>query len=64
MPKSRPPYAAAFRHQMVELVRIGRKPGELAREFAVGRGDTEVGRAGGPPRRERSDGLSTDERSR
>ena len=33
MPKSRPPYAAAFRHQMVELVRIGRKPGELAREF-------------------------------
>ena len=33
MPKSRPPYPAAFRQQMVELVRSGRTPGELAREF-------------------------------
>ena len=33
MPKSRPPYPAAFRQQMVDLVRSGRKPGELAREF-------------------------------
>ncbi len=33
MPKSRPPYPAAFRQQMVELVRSGRTPGDLAREF-------------------------------
>ena len=33
MPKSRPPYAAEFRRQMVELVRLGRTPEALAREF-------------------------------
>jgi transposase len=33
MPTPRPPYPAAFRQQMVELVRAGRKPTELAREF-------------------------------
>ena len=33
MPKSRPPYPAAFQQEMVELVRSGRTPGELAREF-------------------------------
>jgi transposase len=33
MPKTKPPYAAEFRHQMVEPVRAGRKPAELAREF-------------------------------
>ena len=33
MPKSRPAVPAAFRQQMVELVRSGRTPGELAREF-------------------------------
>ena len=33
MPKSRPPYAAEFRRQMVELVRSGRTPEALAREF-------------------------------
>ena len=32
MPKSRPPYAAEFRRQMVELVRSGRTPEALARE--------------------------------
>ena len=31
MPKSRPPYPPAFRHQMVELVRTGRTLEELAR---------------------------------
>ena len=35
MPKSKPPYPAAFRSQMVELVQAGRKPSELAREFGV-----------------------------
>lgn len=33
MPQSRPPYPAAFREQMVELVRAGRTPEELAQEF-------------------------------
>ena len=27
------PYLAQFREQMIELVRTGRKPGELAKEF-------------------------------
>ena len=33
MPKTRPPYAPELRRQMVELVRAGRDPEELAREF-------------------------------
>ena len=33
MSKSHPPYPAEFRQQMVELVRAGRKPEELSREF-------------------------------
>jgi transposase len=33
MPKSRPPYPAEFKEQMVELVRAGRSPEELAKEF-------------------------------
>lgn len=33
MPKSRPPYPAEFRRPMIELVRIGRDPNDLAREF-------------------------------
>ena len=33
MSNTRPPYAAEFRQQMVELVRSGRSPEELAREF-------------------------------
>lgn len=33
MARTRPPYAAEFRQQMVELVQAGRSPVELAREF-------------------------------
>jgi len=33
MAKTRLPYAAEFRRQMVELVRAGRTPEELATEF-------------------------------
>ena len=33
MPKTRPPYAPEFRQQMIDLVRAGRDPAELAREF-------------------------------
>ena len=33
MPKTRPPYPAEFRQQMIELVRAGRTPAQLSREF-------------------------------
>ena len=33
MPKSHAPYPPEFRRQMVELVRAGRTPEELSREF-------------------------------
>lgn len=33
MPKTKPPYPAEFRRQMVELVQVGRSPADLAREF-------------------------------
>jgi transposase len=33
MPTPKPPYPAAFRQQMVELVRAGRGVSDLAREF-------------------------------
>ncbi len=63
MSTMRPPYAAEFRDQMVELVRSGRSPEELAREFEpsaqairnwVGRADRNEGRG--------SDGLTSAER--
>ncbi|MCX9192298.1 hypothetical protein C3Y87_12930 [Carbonactinospora thermoautotrophica] len=46
MPRSRPPYPPEFRRRMVELVRSGRTPEELAREF--GRSSTSS-RAGTTP---------------
>jgi hypothetical protein len=33
MPKTRPPYPPEFRRQMVDLVRAGRDPDDLAKEF-------------------------------
>lgn len=33
MPRTRAPYSPEFRQQMVELVRAGRTPEDLAREF-------------------------------
>ena len=63
MPKSHPPYPPEFRRQMVELVRAGRTPGELAREFEpsdqtirnwVAQADRDEGRRG--------DGLTSKER--
>jgi transposase len=33
MPITRPPYPPEFRRQIIELVRAGRTPAELAREF-------------------------------
>jgi transposase len=63
MPRTRPPYPAEYRRQMVELVRCGRSPEELAKEFEpsgpsirswVKQAELEEGR--------REDGLSTPER--
>ena len=33
MPRGRPPYSPEFRRQMVELVRSGRSPEQLAKQF-------------------------------
>ena len=63
MPRLRPPYPAEFRSRMVELVRSGRSPEELAREFEpssqairnwVRQADLDEGR--------RADGLTSAER--
>jgi transposase len=35
MPKSRPPYPAEFRQQMIELARAGKSPAQLSKEFGV-----------------------------
>src|SRR5215467_12409303 len=64
MAKTRPPYTPEFRRQMVELVRTGRSPEELAQEFEptaqsirnwVGRAERDAGRGG-------NGGLTTAER--
>jgi transposase-like protein len=63
MAKTRPPYTPEFRRQMVELVRAGRSPEELAQEFEptaqsirnwVGQAECDAGRRG--------NGLTTAER--
>ena len=63
MPKSKPPYTPEFRRRMVELVRAGRQPEELAQKFEpsaqsirnwVVQADRDDGR--------RPDGLTTAER--
>ena len=63
MPKSHVPYPPEFRRQMVELVRAGRTPEELGKEFEptaqairnwVRQADRDEGR--------REDGLTTAER--
>ena len=65
MPKSHPPYPPEFRRQMVELVRAGREPEELSREFEpsaqsirnwVAQADRDEGRrADGPTSAEREE---------
>jgi transposase len=64
MPKSRRPYPLEYRQRMIELVRAGRSPESLAREFEpsgqcirnwVRQADRDEGH--------RHDGLTTDERT-
>jgi transposase len=63
MPKTRKPYPDEFKKKLIELVRQGRTPEELARQFEpsaqsirnwVTQNDLDQGR--------RTDGLTTDER--
>ena len=63
MAKTRPPYTPEFRRQMVQLLRAGRSPEELAQEFEptaqsirnwVGQAECDAG--------PRGDGLTTGER--
>jgi transposase len=58
MARKRPPYAPEFRRQMIELVRAGRTPEELAKEFEPSAQAIRnwVAQAG------REDGLTTAER--
>jgi transposase len=63
MPKSRPPYPPEFRRRMIELVRAGRTPEQLAKEFeptaqTIRNWAAQVERDSG----QRSDGLTTEER--
>ena len=63
MPKSRPPYPPEFRRQLVALVRSGRDPEDLAREFeptaqSIRNWVAQAGRDAG----QRHDGLTTEER--
>ena len=64
MPKSRRPYPPEYRERIIELVRSGRSPESLAKEFEpsaqcsrnwVAQADRDAGR--------RHDGLTTDERT-
>ncbi len=66
MPKTRPPYAPEFRRQMIDLVRAGRDPDDLAHEFEptaqsirnwVAQADRSEGR-----REESAGGISSAER--
>jgi transposase len=67
MSKSHPPYPAEFRQQMIELVRAGRNPAELAREFGCNGQSIRnwVAQAGvdrGKPPRGKEDALTSAER--
>ena len=63
MPSTRPPYPSELKRQIVELVRAGRSPSELAKEFEptaqtiqnwIRQADRDEGL--------RADGLKSDER--
>ena len=63
MPKSHKPYPLEFKHRLIEMVRAGRNPDELAEKFEptaqsirnwVAQAERDAGR--------RQDGLTTEER--
>ena len=63
MAKTRPPYTPEFRRQIIELVRAGRSPDELAKEFeptaqSIRNWAAQAERDAG----QRDDGLSSAER--
>jgi transposase len=62
MPRTRPPYAPEFRRQMVELVRAGRSPGELAQEFEPSANTIRQWVQQGEVDEGRRDGATTDEK--
>lgn len=63
MAKTRPPYSSEFRQQMVELVRSGRTPEELSREFEPSAQSIRnwVLQSGGAPAGSREDSLTSAE---
>ena len=63
MPRTRPPYSPEFRRQMVELVRAGRSPQELSREFEPSAQAIRnwVRQSGGIAESRREDGLTSAE---
>ena len=64
MPRTRPPHSLEFRQQILELIRTGRTPNELVREFEPSRetirqwvkqAELDAG--------QRQDGLTTDQKA-
>src|SRR5262245_30819175 len=63
MPKSRRPYPPEYRQRLVELVRAGRSPQALAKEFEVtGQSIRNWVRQADRDSGQRRDGLTTDEK--
>lgn len=64
MPRTRPPYDPEFRSQILEMVRDGQPPADLAREFGVTASTIwKWVRQAGIDAGERTDGLKTDEKA-
>jgi transposase len=66
MPKTKPPYPAQFRQQIVELAHAGRTPAELSRQFgpsaqSIGNWIAQAARDSGKPLPGK-EGLTTAER--
>ena len=64
MPRTRPAYPPEFRREALELLRAGRTPRELSESLGVSQQTLRNWRRQDQiDRRERDDGLTTDERS-
>ena len=64
MPRTRPPYSLEFRQQILELVRTGRTPNELAREFEPsGKTIRQWVKEAKLDAGQRQDGLTTDQKA-